>query len=281
MTDPYQLLGVSSTASEEEIKRAYRSLAMKLHPDRNPDGSTVEQFKQINEAYSIVGDAQKRRAHDHEVQHASHAQFRFSQNFGAGSINDIFESMFRSGSFGAGAPAKPNRNPDTALQIVITLAEAFSGKNVPISFADQSGNNINMQVIIPAGVEHGTRLRYAGNGNRVNPSIPPGDLIIVIMVDEDATFERDGAHLIHNLEISLWHSLLGTERIISTIDGTTVKLVIPPLTTNHTVFKIPQRGMPVRNSRTRGDLYVKALVNMPKILEQDQCDHIKEWSQRS
>jgi curved DNA-binding protein len=274
MVDLYQTLGVSPNATEAEIKQAYRKLAMKLHPDRNPDGSTVEQFKQINEAHTVLSDAQKRREYDHQT---NHAHVRFSQNFGAGSINDIFEGIFRGGGFGGFA--RPNRNPHTALQINITLEDAFSGKSVPISFVDNGGNHINMQVTIPAGVENGTRMRYAGNGNRVDPNIPPGDLIIVIVIESHPLFERDGAHLIRNLEISLWHSLLGTEQNIQTIDGSTVNMVIPALTATNTMFKIPHRGMPTKGSRTRGDLYVRVLVQMPKDLTQQQRDHITEWCQ--
>lgn len=273
-------MGVGEGASQEEIKSAFRKLAVKYHPDRNNSAQASELFKEANEAHETLSNPQKRQEYDQQRRFGGSQQgFHFHGNFDGG-INDIFNSIFGNGGFGPFQ--RPVRNQDTHVQIEVTLEDAFSGKHIPIQFNDSTGKLVNITVSLPAGVEHGTRLRYAGNGSRINPSLPPGDLIIFINIVPHATFERSGPHLISNLKISLWQALLGTEQEIVTIDKSVVRVSVPPLTQDQTMLKVSGKGMPFKNgNRNRGDLLVRVCVLWPQSLTDQQKASISQWSQLS
>ena len=289
MKDYYQILGVQPDATPDQIRSAYRKLAVQWHPDRNKDPGAEAQFKEINEANDVLSDAAKKQQYDQERQFGGRAQgfpggFNFrSQGFGDSDIHDIFEGIFRQHGFGGGfgpfGAQRPQRNPDTQVQIVITLEEAFQGKIIPVQFTDSTGKQVNITVTVPPGVEHGTRLRYAGNGNRVHVNLPPGDLYVIIALDQHPRFERDGPHLFTNLELSLWESLAGTEKLITSIEGSQVKVTVPALTKEGTMLRIKEKGMPTRADRKmRGDLHVRVLVRMPQSLNEEQQQAIAKWS---
>jgi curved DNA-binding protein len=277
MKDWYQILGVSSTAAPHEIKSAYRKLAQTYHPDRNPDPSASDRFKEINEAYSTLSDPAKKQAYDQEREWASRGgpsfgNFQFHTNFD-GDIRDLFANMF-----GGGAFRKPARNGDTHVQIEISLTEAFYGKSIPVQFADSSGQQINLTVNLQPGVEHGSRFRYAGNGSRVNPSLPPGDLVVFVYVTPHHQFERSGPHLIHVLNLSLWECLTGCERVVTGIDGAAIKVSVPPLSQDQTTLRVTGKGMPVKgNIKARGDLYCRVQTQWPQSLSPQQQEIIQKW----
>jgi DnaJ-class molecular chaperone len=291
MKDFYALLGVAETATEDEIKKAFRSLALKYHPDRNPGADGDAKFKEINEAYSVLSDTQKRQQYDQQrkfggfqggFQRSPHGQhFEFRTNFGQAGINDIFENFFKGGGFGPFAQQRPTKNPDTSLQINISLEQAFTGTSVPIQWTDSSGQSINLNINIPEGIESGSRIRYPGNGSRHNASLPPGDLIIIVLVEPHTRFERQGAHLITSLDVSVWESLVGTEKTLVTIDGSHVKISVPELSTDQLMLRLPNRGMPIKaGTKSRGDMLVRLKVRMPTTLTQQQREQIQTWSKQ-
>ena len=274
MKDYYQILGVDATASQEEIKKAYRSLAVKYHPDKNSDHSAEDKFKEINEAYENVGDAGKRQQYDQQRQFGNSAGggpfgFHF-HNAGFGNMDDIFGDFLR--NMGGG---RPQRNPDTSVQLNISLEDAFNGKSVPIQFTDNSGQQVNVVVNIQPGVDNGTRLRYAGNGSRVNTAFPPGDLYINIAIVPHPVFERSGPHLITNININIWESLVGADKSVPTIEGSTVQLKVPALTKDQTYLRVKEKGMSI--GKSRGDLMVKVNVQLPNSLNDAQIQTIKGW----
>jgi DnaJ-class molecular chaperone len=275
MTDLYKILGIHPQASAEEIKQAYRKLARALHPDRNPDPEAQERFKQVNQAYETLGDADRRREYDH-MQHAQSqgGGFRFNFKSHVDGFQDIFDQMFgQMGPF----QTRPAKNPDLVYQLNITLEDAFTGKQIQITVTDVNGSPQQIQVNIPAGVEDGMRIRYAGNGNRVQPHLPPGDLVIIIHVEPHVVWKRQGPHLHQEAQVGFWQALVGDHITLTTIDGGQVQVKVPELSVNQTVLKVAQKGMKIRNNNTRGDLYVHVKVIMPASLTPEQRAQIESW----
>jgi curved DNA-binding protein len=277
MADLYKILGVDAQADPDQIKKAYRKLARELHPDLNPDPQAQERFKQVNLAYETLIDPQKRAEYDHMQQFggAQTGGFRFHQS--PGGFQDIFEQMFGNMGFSP-FQQRPVRNPDNVYQLNISLEDAYRGKQVQINLADQSPSQI--QVNIPPGVEDGTRIRYAGNGNRVQPNLPPGDLIIIIHVEPHAVWQRQGPHLHQEVQVPLWQALVGDTLQLNTIDGGQVSVKLPELSVNQTVLKVAQKGMKIRNNTQRGDLYVHVKVLMPDQLSPEQREQIATWAKK-
>lgn len=277
MTDLYKILGVSPQASPEEIKQAYRKLARLLHPDVNKDPESQEKFKQVNQAYETLSDANKRAEYD-QIQHMQQAGMNFNGGRNA-AFQDIFDQMFGSMGFGP-FQTKPSRNPDSVFQLNISLEDAYNGKQIQLNLQDREQKSFQIQVNIPEGVEHGTRLRYAGNGNRTHPNLPPGDLVIIISIDAHPVYQRQGPHLHQQIEVPLWKALTGDSIQLTTIDGAQVQVKIPELSVNQTVLKVSQKGMKIKNSTNRGDLYVHVKIQMPQSLTEDQKSKISEWAQQ-
>lgn len=276
MKDYYQILGVSKTATQDEIRTAYRKLAMQYHPDRNSAPEAQAKFQEVNEANEVLGDPQKRAQYDHTGGQPPPG-FEFHMD-----MHDMFDQIFRrNNGFGASFhnfTNKPSRNQDQMLQLQITLEEAFWGKQVPIQFTDSQGKQINLQVNIPPGTQRGTRIRYAGNGSRVHVNLPPGDLYVIIDIQPHALFVVDGAHLITTVSLSLWESLVGKTITIMGVDSKSISIDVPPLSTNDTVIKISGAGMPLRSDRKiRGDMFVKTSITMPEQLTPEQHTLIKQW----
>jgi curved DNA-binding protein len=282
MKDYYKILGVAETATADQIKAAFRKLAVQYHPDRNPQPEAENVFKEANEAYEVLGSEAKRQEYDQQ-RRFGHAQasagfgagnFHFHTNFD-GNINDIFSTIFGQGF---GPFQRPVRNQDVHVQIEVTLEEVFQGKSIPVQFTDSSGKPVNLTVNVPKGIDHGTRLRYAGNGSRINPSLPPGDLMITIVVQPHPVFERNGPHLIYNLEVSLWESLLGCTKSVPSIDGKNIMVTVPRLCEDQTLLKIANRGLWQKSDvKTRGDLLVRAVIKWPEGLTDSQEAAIRSW----
>jgi DnaJ-class molecular chaperone len=280
MKDYYSILGVADNANAEELKKAYRALAMKYHPDRNKTNEAEAKFKEINEAYDTLGNEDKRQEYDQQRKFGgNHAGFNFEFRGGGSPFGDIFEQLFRGQGFDP-FNQRPSRNPDTHVQLNISLEEAFRGKSVPIQFTDSGGQTINLVVNIPAGIDTGYRLRYAGNGARTHPNLSPGDLFITVVVTPHSSFERSGPHLLTTVAVSIWETLVGCEKLVPVIEGSTVSVKIPSLSKDQTVLRVKGKGMPLsNNSSTRGDLMVKIQVELPQSLDQDQQDTISKWAE--
>lgn len=287
MQNHYETLGVSENASVEDIRKAFRKLAVQYHPDRNPSAEAKAKFQQINEAHEVLSDAQKRAQYDQQRVWNTKTQgapgFEFHMNMNSGqNIHDIFEGIFRQhgfGGFGHGFGAQRQaRNPDTQIQMQITLEEAFWGKQIPIQFTDAQGKQVNIQVNIPPGTQNGTRIRFAGNGNRVHVNLPPGDLYVIVVIQPHDKFVCDGAHLITQHTISLWQALMGVSIQIMGIDQVPIQVQVPTCSRDGTTLRVPQKGMPQRSDRkVRGDLYVKLQVSWPESLTDTQRAQISTW----
>lgn len=350
--DYYELLGVNKSSSSEDIKKAFRKLAMQYHPDRNPnDKKAEEKFKEANEAYEVLSDPQKKQMYD-QFGHAAFSQGgpgygqRPGGNFGGGGagfgfseffsdFEDIFDNFgglfgSRGGSRRKGSANRAERGRDILIETEISLEEAFTGtkkiirlnrreecptckgkgtekegdmvtcsrcngkgetvvsqglftirqtcsqcggngviiKN-PCKGCSGSGvvnQNREIRINIPAGVEHGMRLKISGEGEAGRNGGPQGSLFVEIHVKPHSVFERKENDLYVQHKVSFSKMSLGGEISLNNIDGATVKIKIPELTENGKIFRVKGQGMTLLSSGRRGDLFVQVFVGIPKKL---------------
>jgi DnaJ-class molecular chaperone len=285
MDNHYSTLGVAESASQEEIKSAYRKLAMQFHPDRNPgDAAAEENFKKINSAYAEIGEPDTRARYDQMRQFGGGqgnpfggggGPFGFNFHFGGGGddINDIINQFFHQAGFGH-AQARP-RNRDFTFNLHLTLEEAFTGKQTPVQF-NVNGQDYNLTVNIPAGIDNGTRIRYQGHGDKSVPNVPPGDLYIQIQILEHATFRRNGPHLMTDLVIDALDAIVGCEIDFKCIDGQSTKVTIPPGTQPGANIRLKERGMPVRaGGHPRGECIIGVHIKIPTNLNENEKEAIR------
>jgi len=348
--DYYEILGVTRTAKDAEIKAAFRKLAMQHHPDRNPGDKECEhRFKELNEAYDVLKDGDKRAAYD-RFGHAA-----FEQGIGAGAAGfgadfastfaDIFDDFFGMGGARRGGRGGRERGSDLRYNMEITLEEAFRGKaaqiNIPTPVicdactgtgaksgtrpkacascggagkvrhaqgfftlertcvACQGRGQVieqpcpscsgsgrvtrarSLTVNIPAGVEEGTRIRLAGEGEAGVRGGPSGDLYIFLSIAAHAFFQRDGADLHCRVPVSMVTAALGGDFDIPTIDGGNSRVKIPPGTQSGRRFRLSSKGMPVLRSKQTGDMYVQVMVETPQNLTKRQRELLMEFEQLS
>jgi curved DNA-binding protein len=256
--DYYKTLGINKTASSEDIKKAYRSLAMKYHPDR---GGDEKKFQEIQEAYAHLSDPQKRAEHDNPGQ------------FAGGINEDVFDNFFRT-PFGFNFRAGP-RNPNVQVTVDITLEDAFKGKAIDAEIGLSNGKTKLVSIEIPSGVESGMQIKYRGIGEQLHPSIPPGDLIVNVRIIKHHVWNRDGDNLIYEKTISVWDAITGSDIDLTTIDGKQIKISIPSGTQPETFLSCKGEGMPNMRSKHRGNLLIKIKIAIPKNLSDQQLKKIK------
>jgi curved DNA-binding protein len=259
--DYYKILGIEKTSSSEDIKKAYRSLAMKYHPDR---GGDERKFQEIQEAYSVLSDEQKRAEYDNPQQH---------QHFNSGFNDDMFDMFTRTPfgfNFRTGA-----RNPNINVNLTVTLEDAFRGTTINAEIGLSNGKTKLVSIDIPAGVEDGMSVKYRGMGESLHPKIPPGDLIANIRIIKHHIWERIGDNLVYEKNISVWEAILGSDINLTTIDGKQINISIPPGTQPDTFLSCKGEGMPNMRTGQRGNLLIKVKINVPKNLNDEQIKTIK------
>jgi len=347
--DFYEMLGVTRECDDGALKSAFRKLAMKYHPDRNPgDADAEHRFKEINQAYEVLKDPQKRAAYDR----FGHAAFEQGMGggaggFGGGGFSDIFEDLFGE-MMGGGrrrASGGRERGADMRYNMEITLEEAFTGKTaqirVPssITCSDCSGSGAkpgtspvtcamcsgsgrvrasqgffsiertcpqcqgrgqtikdpcpkcagqgrvteerSLSVNIPSGIEDGTRIRLAGEGEAGMRGGPSGDLYIFLSVKPHEFFQRDGADLYCKVPISMTTAALGGQFEVATLDGTQTRVKVPEGTQNGRQFRLKSKGMPVLRQPQVGDLYIQVAVETPQNLSRRQRELLEEFEKLS
>lgn len=281
--DYYQVLGISKTATPDEIKAAYRKLARKYHPDLNPNDATAKaKFQQLNEANEVLGDADKRRKYDQYGKDFKHVDesagargqrpssgggpFTYSQG------NDDFSDFFRSMFEGAGGPGGGGggrnvrfRGQDIAAELHLSLKQAYQSHQEILSVGGKQ-----IRVTIPAGVENGQTLALAGQGGAGANGGPSGDLYITFAIGDDPEFKRSGADLYAIVDLDLYTAILGGEVVVDTMNGS-VKLKVAPETQNGSKVKLKGKGMPIfKKAGEFGDLYVTFQVKLPQNLTDKQ-----------
>jgi len=348
--DYYTTLGVARDASAEDLKRAYRKLAMKYHPDRNPDNEQAEaKFKELNEAYDVLKDDQKRAAYD-RYGHAAFEQsgpagpggFGFQGGF-EGGLGDIFDQMFGEFMGGRrGGSGRARAGNDIRQSVEIDLAEAFTGTKASLrvltrvvcdacSGAGSEDRNRSadtcttcrgtgkvraqqgffliertcptcggqgrvirnpckichgagtvqrersLQVTIPPGVEDGTRIRLAGEGEAAGHGAPPGDLYVHVSTRPHPIFQRDGANIFMRVPLRMTQAAIGGEIEVPAIDGSKAKVKVPPGTQTGDQFRLRGKGFSVLRSAMRGDMYIQVSVETPQHLTRRQRELLEEF----
>jgi len=305
--DYYETLGVSKSATHDEIRTAFRKLARKYHPDTAEDKKTAEEkFKEINEAYEVLSDTEKRQKYDDYGANWERGGFQpppgggygggagfpgggayggygdgVEFEFGGTGFSDFFEQMFgarRSGAGMRGGPGfsnTPQRGSDIEADIMVTLEEAFHGSTRQISF--RRGDNPQVQtytVKIPKGVREGQRIRLAGQGGEGISGGGQGDLFLRVKFQKHADFEIDGTDLVTEMEVPAWKCVLGGDVEVRTLEGR-AKLHLPPGTQNGRKFRLSGKGLPGK-SGDRGNLIAAVAVTVPANLSVEEQ---KLWEQ--
>ncbi|MFQ3582973.1 MAG: DnaJ C-terminal domain-containing protein [Chloracidobacterium sp.] len=288
--DYYATLGVSKTASADEIKKAYRRLARKYHPDVNPgDKVAEEKFKSISEAFDVLGDEEKRKVYDRfGVYTEAHAQaakggggipFDFS-NFdfgGSASFRDIFAEMFGGGRSSSRGPF-PQAGRDIEQTVSITFEQAMEGTTVKVALppvAGRPGETITAR--IPAGVDNGSKVRLAGKGYPGVNGGPPGDLYLVTNVGAHPFFTRKGDNIYCTVPITVPEAALGARIEVPTVGGK-AQLRIPPGTQSGQKFRLREKGFPVlRSPGQRGDQFVEVKIVLPSVISEETKELLRKY----
>lgn len=286
--DYYEVLGVPRSASEKEIKAAYRKLARKLHPDVNPgDASAESRFKEIGAAYAVLSDAKKRKNYDrwgHDWERVEQAQAAGARPGGRppggrgrtwttttrapGGVDgdfdgdDLFEQLFGKGRGRTRTIPRPGTDIEQAVDI--TLEEAYAGSQRTFQMQDlQTGTVRGVEVKIPAGAYDGLRIRVAGKGQPGSGGGAAGDLYIVVRTLPHATFEREGDDLRVKVPTPLYTAVLGGEVLVPTPKGSRLALKVPSGTNNGRRIRLAGQGMPRLKGAGQGDLYAEIVVQLP------------------
>lgn len=266
--DYYEILGVDKSASEQEIKKSFRKLAMKYHPDVNKEDNAEEKFKEINEAYEVLSDPDKKSRYDRFGHDAAQGQ-GFSGGQGFSDLEDILRQFGGGGGFGSifedffgGNPNRPSKGRDVVNQIEISLEDAFYGKEIKINLLDGG----TKEVKIPAGVQNGMDLRLNGLGYPGNNGGPNGDYYIRTFVRQQRDLERSEDNLVYTLDIDVLDAISGIKVDINLFKNESVTIKIPELSDLTKFIRIKGKGFAIMNSSHRGDLYVKLNPIMPSKL---------------
>lgn len=280
--DYYEILGVSKNAADDEIKKAYRKLAKKYHPDVNPGNKEAEKrLKEINEAYEVLSDAQKRAQYDRvgtspfETGFGTGTPYTATGGFNIGDINfnhgdfeDIFGDIFgRRTNKWKGA----RNGADAEYRIKLSFEDAVKGTDIKVPVNQES-----ITVRIPPGVDDGSKVRIAGRGSPGARGGRPGDLYIITNVEPHPYFTRKGFDIYIDLPVTIVEAALGAKISIPTIDGHTL-LIIPPGTSAGQKLRLKGKGIENKKTKTRGDQYVIIKIVSPKDLDQKASDLLKEF----
>ena len=267
--DYYSILGVNRNATPEEIKKAYRKLAMQHHPDR---GGDQEQFKRVTEAYDILSSSDKKAAYDNPNQgfNFNSQNFHGQHNpFGGTPFDHIFGQGFRQ-------QQQTPRNRDINVQANIDLVDILTGKNLIIQYQLATGRIETVTVDVPPGAKHGDTIQYQGLGDEGHPRYPRGNLLVRLKINKSRNWDRDFDNLITKKVINVFDLLLGCVIIITTLDNKQLELKIPQGTRPGTKFSIPSYGLPNMQTGKRGIMFITIDAEMPKITNEAILDKIQQ-----
>jgi len=293
--DYYKALGVEKGATPDEIKKAFRKLAVKYHPDRNPDDKGAEdKFKEINEAYAVLSDPEKKQQYDTFGSSGFHKQYSQEDIFrgfdfgnaykdmgggvGGGGTDDLFSRLF-GGAFGRGDARGgfrrgPQKGGDHEMELTVTFRDAAQGAEKQIAFR-RSGQREELRVKIPAGVDNASKIRISGKGAQGEGGGQPGDLFLIIHVLPDPVFTRDAGDLFVERVIPFSAACQGISLDVPTLEGDK-RIKVPAGIQPGTKIRLKACGIKTIGSNTKGDLYVKISVHIPETLNDEQKRLVEE-----
>lgn len=299
--DYYKVLGVDKSASADDIKKAYRKLARKYHPDVNPgDEEAKKKFQELNEANEVLADAEKRKKYDQYGENWKHGEeyeraqkqyaqsnaggyqtgqnpfegFGYNGNYDSGEYSDFFEQLF--GSRRGGGKQTNFRGQDYTADVKLTLQEAARTHKQTFTV-----NNRNIRITVPAGVEDGQKIKLAGQGGQGKNGGPNGDIYITFHIQKDPVFERKGNDIYSKIDVDVFSALLGGEETIETFQGP-VKIKIKPYTQNGSKIRLKGKGFPVyKKEGIFGDYYAEVNVKIPTQLTEEQLDLLNKVKEKT
>lgn len=292
--DFYSVLGVSRNATEDEIKKAYRKLAMQFHPDKNPgDKKAEDKFKEITEAYEVLSDPQKRESYNQFGHAGPQAGFGGENPFGGGFrggqnqeafqdiFGDVFSDFFGGRAAGGGFKSKrQTKGADLRYTLTVSFEEAALGCEKVISFVRQKGSKeetAKLSVNVPAGVRPQQRLKLSSEGDMGPGQSLPGDLYVVINIQDHALFKREENDVTLSLPVSFPDAILGTEVEVPTLTGKAL-IKIPPGTHSGQTFRLKGKGFPALGGFSAGDMLVTVLVDVPERVSARQKELVQEFA---
>jgi DnaJ-class molecular chaperone len=273
----YQTLGVAENASQDDIKKAYRKLAMQHHPDRNNGDDT--KFKEIQIAYDAVGDEQKRQQYDMQRQNPGGIRF----NINDGQHPDI-EEMLRNFGFGfsrrgqdpfAHMRRQTRKNQDLKVEVMVPLSSTLGAQKKTISIQNTTGKRDSVEINIPRGVRPNSTIKYPGLGDNHYGDLPRGDLYITVRINNDTDFQLHNLDLIKIIDIDAFDAIIGSKVTINRIDNKTFEMTIPAGTQQGRKFKITGQGLYAMNQNSRGNLMCIVNVIIPTNLTLEQIETIR------
>ena len=286
--DYYQVLGLKKNATPAEIKKAYRKLAVKYHPDKNPgDKEAEEKFKEINEAYAVLSDPQKKTQYDQFGSAGFHERFSQEDIFRGFDVGDLFKDKgfgtedifsrifgggFQRGGYGYGRGRRAGE--DFTMELDVSFKESYTGCEKRIAFM-REGKREELSVKVPAGVDTGARLRIHGKGGEGTGGGPPGDLYLTVKVGSDPHFNREGDDIIVEQQIRFTEAALGTSLDVATLEGTK-RIKVPTGIQPGTKIRLKGLGFPHMGASGRGDFYVRIGVRVPEQLTAQQRALLEE-----
>jgi len=280
--DHYSTLGVDRSASPDDIKTAFKKLAMKHHPDRGGDAG---KFQELNEAYSVLSDPEKRMIYDHGGNRQHHFNTQTGNPFGQGfsfTVNtNGFQQNFHQGpfsgdphfdemlkNFGFGFAQPPRRNRDLNMKCQISLKDAYQGKNLKIDYRLPNGEDKSINIDIPPGIDNGQAIKVNGAGDHSNKQLPPGDLTISIEISPVNKFSREDLNLVTESEISIFEAMTGCRKTVKNIDDTDVEVVVHPGTRHGQKYSCRGLGFPnLKFNNVKGDLIVAINIKTPIVTD--------------
>lgn len=269
--DYFNTLGVDENTSADEIKKAYKKLAMKHHPDR---GGNQSEFQKIQEAYDVLTDQTKRAQWEQQKQFDGQRNFSFGFGFGP-NIDDIIRQ------FHGGGPSvyqrQSARNRDIRLRVDLELESTLNKQTHHINARHANGTSKTIQADIPKGIQSGMQIRYPGHGDQSHPGIPPGDLFLLFNVQKHPIFHIDGIDISRSLSVNCLDAMLGGKVETTGLDGSNFEINIPPVTQHGTKFRIPGHGLWDVNQPIRGDLIIEIDLVVPSHPNNDQLSQFEKF----